>query len=100
MYRLMKNPDFRKRVLETHAKHLKTTFDTERMLKIYDALIKEIEPEMESHCKRWPEGTSFAGWQRNVSELRSIIEKKKAIFIDDMIETFRMTDEEIQKYLK
>ena len=100
MYRLMKNPDFRKRVLEIHAKHLKTTFDTERMLKIYDALIKEIEPEMESHCKRWPEGTSFAGWQRNVSELRSIIEKKKAIFIDDMIETFRMTDEEIQKYLK
>ncbi|MGN1195417.1 MAG: CotH kinase family protein [Acutalibacteraceae bacterium] len=100
MVGLIKNPDFRKRLLEIHSEHLKTTFDTDRMLKIYDELIKEIEPEMENHCKRWPEGVSYESWQRNVKELRSIIEQKKAIFIDDMIETFNMTDEEIQKYLK
>ena len=35
----------------------------------------------------------------NVKVLRSIIEKKREIFIDDMIESFGMTDAEVQKYL-
>ena len=33
-------------------------------------------------------------------EEKEIIEKKKAIFIDDMIETFHMSKAEIKKYLK
>lgn len=100
MVNLIKNPDFRKRLLEIHSKHLKTTFDTDRMLKIYDELIKEIEPEMPYHCKKWAGSLSYESWQKNVKVLRSIIEKKREIFIDDMIESFGMTDAEIQKYLK
>ena len=100
MVGLIRNPDFRKRLLEIHSQHLKTTFDTDRMLKIYDELIKEIEPEMPYHCKRWSDTVKYERWQSSVKELRSIIEKKKAIFIDDMIETFKMTDAEIARYLR
>lgn len=100
MVGLIKNPDFRKRLLEIHSEHLKTTFDTDRMLAIYDALIEEIAPEMPYHCERWSGSLSMTSWESNVKQLRAIIEKKKAIFIDDMIETFQMTQEEIEKYLK
>ena len=44
--------------------------------------------------------TSILSRVKSTCYIENIIEKKKAIFIDDMIETFRMTDEEIQKYLK
>ena len=100
MVGLIKNPDFRKRLLEIHSEHLKTTFDTDRMLKIYDELVKEIEPEMPYHCERWSDSLSMTKWETSVKELREIIEKKKAIFIDDMIETFNMSKAEIEKYLK
>ena len=100
MVGLIQNPDFRTRLLELHSEHLKTTFDTDRMLKIYDELIKEIEPEMPYHCKRWSDSLSMTKWETSVKELRKIIEKKKAIFIDDMIETFHMSKAETEKYLK
>lgn len=98
MVNLMKNKDFRKRVLEIHSKHLKTTFDTERMLKIYDKMIDEIKEEMKYHCEKW-NGISYAGWEKSTVELRDIISKKRDIFISHMKESFNMTKEEIELYL-
>lgn len=99
MVNLMKNSDFRKRVLEIHSKHLKTTFDTNRMLKIYDSMVNEIREEMKYHCEKW-NGISYEGWEKSINELRTIIEEKKEIFISHIIESFNMTDEEIKMYLE
>ena len=98
MVNLMKNQSFRKRVLEIHSKHLKTTFDTERMLKIYDGLISEIDEEMKYHCKKWGV-ISYEGWKKSTMELRNIISEKKEIFISHMKESFNMTKEECELYL-
>ncbi len=98
MVGLIKNKDFRKRVLEIHSEHLKTTFDTDRMLKIYDGLIEEIETEMPYYLERWDISTE-ENWRKRVATLREIISKKKDIFIEDMKDSFNMTQEEIDKYL-
>ena len=98
MVNLMKNTSFRKRVLEIHSEHLKTTFDTERMLKIYDNMISEIEEEMKYHCEKWGV-ISYEGWKKSTVELRNIISKKKDIFISHMKESFNMTEEECEMYL-
>lgn len=98
MRSLYKNKKFRKRMLELHSKALKTTFDTDRMLKIYDGLIEEIKPEMKAHCERW-DTVSYKSWESSVNELRDIIKKKRSLFIKDMKETFNMTQEEIRTYL-
>lgn len=98
MVNLMKNSSFRTRVLEIHSEHLKTTFDTDRMLKIYDELIKEIKTEMPYHCERW-NAISYKAWESSTEVLRNIISEKRAIFIEDMKESFKMTKEEIEKYL-
>lgn len=99
MVGLMKNKNFRTRVLEIHSEHLKTTFDTERMLKIYDEMISEIKTEMKYHCELWKE-ISYSSWEKSTQQLRQIISEKREIFIEDMIESFNMTKEEQEKYLK
>lgn len=98
MVGLMKNKNFRARLLQIHHDKLKTTFSTKRMLKIYDEMIEQIRPEMKAHCERW-NGISYESWERSVKELRSIIEKKKSIFVSDMKKSFNMTQKEIEKYL-
>ena len=98
MSNLIKNKSFRTRLLEIHSKHLKTTFETERLLKIFDELVEEIRPEMKEHCERWG-AISYNAWENSIVALRKIISEKREIFIDDMKESFNMTAEEIEKYL-
>ncbi len=96
---LIKNKQFRTRLLEIHSQHLKTTFDTDRMLEIFDSLIAEIETEMPYFLERWDLG-SEEKWRKNVEALRTIISEKKDIFVEDMIESFNMTQQEIDMYIK
>ena len=94
MCNLIKNKDFRKRLIEIHAEHLKTTFSTKRMLKIFDSMVDEIEEEMKYHTERWS-SVSYNSWKSSVQTLRDIIKQKRAIFIDDMIESFDLSKDEI-----
>lgn len=94
MCNLIKNKKFRSRLIQIHAKHLKTTFSTERMLSIYDKMVDEIDDEMKYHTKRW-NSVNYDSWKSSVNELRGIIEQKRSIFIEDMIETFNLSKSEI-----
>lgn len=95
---ISKNKQFRQRMIEIFSQHLNTTFETERMLKIYDELIAEIDSEMPYYLERW-DISGYESWQSRVATLRKIIEKKRGIFINHMIDTLDMTREEIDKYL-
>lgn len=95
---LYKNPAFRTRMLEIFSEHLKTTFDTERMLKILDELTAEIDHEMPYYIEKWETG-SYESWQSNVEYLKEIIVDKRKLFPGQMVEALGMTEEEIQKYL-
>ena len=50
---LYKNPQFRELYIKTFAYHLNNTFKPDRMIKILDEMVKEIEDEMPYHIKRW-----------------------------------------------
>ena len=94
----MKNPQFRKRVLQLHKKHLATTFDRDRMLSLFDEMVQEIDSEMQRHCARWP-SVSYNGWQAAVKQLRQIVGEMPALFRQKMIQSFSMTQAEIEQYL-
>ncbi len=98
MVNLMKNPVFRTRVLKLHKKHLATTFDKDRMLKIFDRMVDEIEPEMHRHTARWS-SISYERWQSSVKQLRAIVEQMPALFKEKMKTGFSMTQAEIEAYL-
>jgi hypothetical protein len=98
MRSLMKNPQFRTRLLQLHRKHLKTTFDRDRLLGLLDEMTKEIDGEMKRHCERW-DSVSYSRWQASVRELRRIVGEMPALFRKKMIRSFSMTQEEIETYL-
>ena len=98
MRNLMKNTQFRKRVLQLHKKHLETTFDRDRMLALFDGMVQQIDSEMKRHCARW-ESVSYQSWQAAVKQLRTIVGEMPALFRQKMIKSFSMTQEEIAKYL-
>ena len=98
MRSLMKNDQFRTRLLQLHKKHLKTTFDRERMLELFDAMVAEIEPEMRRHCARWS-SVSYNKWKSEVATLRKIVGEMPALFRKKMIRSFSMTQAEIDRYI-
>ena len=98
MRRMMRNEKFRTRLLELHRQHLETTFDTQRMLALFDSMIDEIDGEMKRHTARWPV-LSYESWKKNVQRLRQIIAEMPELFKKNMISTFSMTAEEQAKYL-
>ena len=53
MSSLIKNKQFRKRLIEIHAEHLNSTFSTKRLLKIFDGMIAEIEEEMNKNSSSY-----------------------------------------------
>ncbi len=95
---LIKNKNFRQRMIEIFSEHLKTTFKTERMLKILDGLVAEIDSEMPYYLDRW-DISSYDAWKNRVATLRKIVEKKREIFIDHMKGALNMTQAEVDKYL-
>lgn len=99
MSSLIKNKQFRKRLIEIHAEHLNSTFSTKRLLKIFDGMIAEIEEEMKYHTQRWA-SLSYNGWKSNVSVMRDIIKQKRSIFIDDLIKTLSLSKDEISLITK
>lgn len=95
---LIKNKNFRQRMIEIFSEELKTTFKTERMLKILDELVAEIDSEMPYYLERW-DISSYDAWKKRVATLRTIVERKRDIFIGHMKDALNMTQAEVDKYL-
>ncbi|MBR3816008.1 MAG: lamin tail domain-containing protein [Clostridia bacterium] len=94
---IVKNPKFRQRMMEIIGQHLKTTFDTDRMLAILDELVAEIDSEMPYHYDRWKVHT-YDRWKLRVDTVRNIVKEKNEIFRNHVIDALNMTKEEIKTY--
>ena len=94
---IIKNKDFRQRMMEIIGQHLKTTFDTDRMLGILDELIAEIDSEMPYHYDRWRVHT-YEKWLLRVQTVRDIVSEKNEIFRNHVIDALDMTQAEIDAY--
>jgi spore coat protein CotH len=108
---LMRNATFRDKFISRYVECLNTTFKTDRLLEIYDRMIAQIQPEMQMHINKWGVPATFDSWQRNVSTLRNIIEKKTALVRQQLIDTctnqsgylpryFGLSKAEMNKYLE
>ncbi len=98
MCSLIKNKDFRTRLIEINSEHFKTTFDKERMLGIYDDMVKAIDEEMKYHTERWGSPASYETWKKECASLRKIISERPELFKNAFCETFNLTAEEKAKY--
>ena len=98
MCSLIKNPDFKKRLIELNSQHYKTTFSTERMLGIYDEMVNNLKGEMPYHIERWGSPASYQTWKKECATLRKIIIERPELFKNAFCSTFGLTEAEKEKY--
>jgi gliding motility-associated-like protein len=72
---LMNNPTFRNLYINRYADLLNTTFSKTHMLNHLNAMVADIQPEMQRHCQRWDAGnaSSYQKWLNNIQYLRQQI---------------------------
>ena len=87
MRELMKNVDFRELFLSSYVKALETTFQTERILTIFDRMVDEIADEMPYQIERWKSHSSVNSWKSYVSTLRGIVSEQNGIIRETLIRT-------------
>jgi len=89
--KLMENPDFEKLFIDRYAELINSTFQTDRMLTLFDSMVNQIRSEMPRQIKRWGMPYSVAVWENNIAELRRIISEKRARMILIVQESFGLS---------
>ena len=109
MSNLIKNQKFRSLYIETFAYHLNNTFKPDRMNKILDNMVKEIEDEMPYHIDRWYQESigvssytlnNIDEWYNNINYLKKQLKERHRIALNTIKEGLDLTDEEYKKYFK
>lgn len=94
---LLKNKDFRETFIIRYFRHVKTTFDPDRMIKVMDGLSNEIKDEMPRQEARWGKPT-VSYWNYNKKIIKEIIQKKPEIARQQIKEAFRLSEKQVKKY--
>ena len=96
--KLMENTDFRDRFLTLYCWHIRHTFAPERTVPIMEKLADQIEGEMKLNYERW-KYPSYSFWKKNGPDtLRSFLEQKPEIAMQQLCKRFNLTQEELSAY--
>ncbi len=93
---LLKNDEFRDMFLQRFAYHLKNTFSVKNAQAVLDAIVEQIEPEMQRECERW--NRTYSGWQNHVQTVRDKIETRVTLMLSQLSSEFGLTQEEYDSY--
>lgn len=89
---LFKNEAYKTYFIEKYAEYLNTVFKPERMIEILEQMVDEIDEEMVRQCERWGAMT-YSKWEKNIQNLKTIIEKRWNYSKGDLQETFGLSNE-------
>ena len=87
-----KNAGWREQFVERYAEVLNTVLTTENLLARYDAMVAEMEPEMERTIARWGKPSSLSEWKKNVKALRQCIADRRPYAIRELKNFFGLSD--------
>ena len=100
--KLYQNSEFKDLYLKSLAKYLKTTFKPDRMNKIIDELVKEIEEEMPYHIKKWGSSygrlSSMNAWKNNIKSFKNSLSTRYNRVISNLRSYFNLSSSEYNKY--
>ncbi len=94
---LLKNAEFREKFIIRYFRHVKTTFDTDRVISVMDQLSNEIKDEMPRQEERWGQPT-VSYWNYNKKIIKDIIRKKPEMAKQQIKEAFRLSDKQVRTY--
>lgn len=97
--RLLTNSEFKNKFITAYCRHLKTTFEPERLNKILDDLVAEIEDEMTRQQTRWDKPT-ISFWQYNIKVIKKIISEKPEMAKNQLRKSLNISSEKLDKIYK
>jgi len=95
-YGLKKNKAWCNAFIDRFIEMAYTNFDTDRILKLYDKMVSQMEPEMERQIERWHTHRSVASWRAKTDLLRRALEKRRDIVLKQMARTFGLSNNELE----
>jgi hypothetical protein len=93
---LMKNDNFKKQFVERVSYQLKNVWNKERINTKMDAILKELEPELERNFARW--NLSRSDFLYQLGRLKTYIDKREDYMISQTIDFFDLNAEEAKYY--
>ncbi|MDD3244135.1 MAG: CotH kinase family protein, partial [Eubacteriales bacterium] len=94
---LLQNAAWKEAFLKRYAWHINNTFQPERLNALVDQMAAEIRTEMPRHIARWGKPTSTDSWEKQVTQLKQMLTEKRAITIEDLKETFSISDAKMKE---
>ena len=86
----------KKHFVERVSYQLKNVWNKERINTKMNAILKEIEPELERNFNRW--NLSRSDFEFQLERLKTYIEKREDNMIDQTKSFFDLTDQEVKYY--
>lgn len=93
---LMKNKQFRNKYVERVAYQLNEVWNKERVMKKYNEILAELDPEINRDFARW--GKTRSNWNKELAELKNYISKREAYMKSQTKSFFNLSDSQMKKY--
>lgn len=94
---LLQNSAWKEKLLERYAWHINNTFQPDRLNALVDQMAGEIRSEMPRQIERWGKPSSVDSWESQVEQLKEMISEKPAITIQDIQDTFGLSDAKMKE---
>ena len=88
---LFQNENFRLYFAQKYAEYMHSTLSKERLKKVLDEMVDQIDDEMVRQCERWGV-LSYSKWKSNVANLYKILNARWDLTVDDLQESCKLTD--------
>lgn len=93
---LMKNAKFKDKYVERVAYQLKEVWNKERVMKRYNEILAELEPEIDRDFARW--NRTRKNWNAELGRLKTYISKREAYMKSQTKSFFKLSDAQMKKY--
>lgn len=94
--KLLKNEEFEKRYLERLSYQLKNVWNKDNVMKKYNEILSEINPELTRDFKRW--NKSKAVFETELSRFRTYIDKREGYLVSQAKTFFKLNDAQMKEY--
>lgn len=97
---LLKNDEFRALFLERLEFHCNNTFTPEKSIARIDAIVSEIEHDMQYNTARWPQyHASVNAWNRKIENLRTFVGEQHLVTMrHECVTVLGLSPEEVRTY--
>ncbi len=92
---LKTNDGWKHRFFERYVEVVMTKFTAENLLKLFDEVVAEYEPEMARHIARWGHPKSMSTWRNEIASLRTKIEKRPEVVLEQIRKELNISKDEM-----